>query len=42
MKIEILQLLEGARKATGLTVVIDVFLAFSTACYMVGKGAGPI
>lgn len=42
MKIEILQLLEGARNASGLTVVIDVFRAFSTACYMVGKGAGPI
>ena len=33
MKIEILQLLEGARKAQGLTVIIDVFRAFSTACY---------
>lgn len=42
MKIEILQLLEGARNAAGLTVVIDVFRAFSTACYMVGKGSGPI
>lgn len=42
MKIEILQLLEGARNATGLTVVIDVFRAFSTACYAVGMGAGPV
>jgi 2-phosphosulfolactate phosphatase len=33
MKIEILQLLEGAQKAKGLTVIIDVFRAFSTACY---------
>jgi 2-phosphosulfolactate phosphatase len=33
MKIEILQLLEGAQKAQGLTVIIDVFRAFSTACY---------
>lgn len=42
MKIEILQLLEGARIATGLAVVIDVFRAFSTACYAVGMGAGPV
>lgn len=33
MKVKILQLLEGAKKATGLTVIIDVFRAFSTACY---------
>jgi 2-phosphosulfolactate phosphatase len=42
MKIEILQLLEGARKAEGLTVIIDVFRAFSTACYASFRGAGPI
>jgi 2-phosphosulfolactate phosphatase len=42
MKIEILQLLDGARKAQGLTVVIDVFRAFSTACYASFRGAGPI
>lgn len=42
MKIEILQLLDGARKAGGLTVIIDVFRAFSTACYVTDKGAGPI
>ena len=36
MTIEILQLLEGARKAQGLTVIIDVFRAFSTACYAYG------
>ncbi len=42
MKIEILQLLEGARQATGLTVIIDVFRAFSTACYAVSGGAGPV
>jgi 2-phosphosulfolactate phosphatase len=39
MHIQILQLLEGARQATGLTVIIDVFRAFSTACYVVGNGA---
>ncbi len=39
MKIEILQLLEGAKKANGLTVIIDVFRAFSTACYIFEWGA---
>lgn len=39
MKIEILQLTEGARKAIGTTVVIDVFRAFSTACYLFAAGA---
>jgi 2-phosphosulfolactate phosphatase len=38
MKIEILQLLDGAKKAEGLTVIIDVFRAFSTACYAFGAG----
>lgn len=38
MEIEILQLLEGARKAKGLTVIIDVFRAFSTTCYAFGNG----
>lgn len=42
MKIEILQLLEGAKKAKGLTVIIDVFRAFSTACYAFEKGAKEI
>lgn len=39
MKIEILQLLDGASRATGLTVVIDVFRAFSMACYLFENGA---
>lgn len=39
MDIQILQLLEGARVAQGLTVVIDVFRAFSVACYAFGQGA---
>jgi 2-phosphosulfolactate phosphatase len=38
MEIEILQLLEGAQKAQGLTVIIDVFRAFSTACYAFNSG----
>ena len=33
MKIEILQLIEGATRAKGLTVVIDVFRAFSLEAY---------
>ena len=37
MTVEILQLLDGARKAQGLTVIIDVFRAFSTACYAYGS-----
>lgn len=39
MNIEILQLLDGARDARGLTVIIDVFRAFSTACYAIDRGA---
>lgn len=42
MEIKILQLTEGAKQATGLTVVIDVFRAFSTACYLVAAGAEKI
>ena len=42
MNIEILQLLEGARRAKGLTVIIDVFRAFSTACYAFANGAATI
>jgi len=38
MEIQILHLIEGARKATGLVVVIDVFRAFSTACYAFSNG----
>ena len=42
MEIKILQLTEGAKKAKGLTVVIDVFRAFSTACYVFASGAEKI
>ena len=42
MEIKILQLTEGAKQATGLTVVIDVFRAFSTACYLFAAGAEKI
>jgi 2-phosphosulfolactate phosphatase len=39
MNIQILQLIDGAKKATGLTIVIDVFRAFSLACYAFDGGA---
>jgi 2-phosphosulfolactate phosphatase len=42
MEIQILQLLDGARQARGLTVIIDVFRAFSTACYAYHSGAQKI
>lgn len=42
MQINILQLLEGARNSKGLTVIIDVFRAFSTECYAFHKGAKEI
>jgi len=39
MKIEILEFAEGARKARGVAVIIDVFRAFSVACYAFDSGA---
>jgi 2-phosphosulfolactate phosphatase len=42
MKIQILHLVEGARKAEGIAVIIDVFRAFSTACYIMNNGAEKI
>ena len=39
MNIQILQLLEGARAARGLTVVIDVFRAYSLEAYLLHRGA---
>lgn len=39
MKVEILQLIDGARAARGLTVVIDVFRAFSLEGYLLDMGA---
>jgi 2-phosphosulfolactate phosphatase len=39
MNIQILQLIDGAKKATGLTVIIDVFRAFSLICYAFDRGA---
>ena len=42
MHVDILDLIEGAKQARGLTVIIDVFRAFSTACYVVQNGAREI
>jgi 2-phosphosulfolactate phosphatase len=42
MKINILEFVDGARKATGLAVIIDVFRAFSVACYAFDAGAARI
>jgi len=42
MKIDILEFVEGARNAKGVVVIIDVFRAFSVACYAVDAGAARI
>ena len=42
MEIGIYHLLEGARQADGLTVIIDVFRAFSLECYLYAMGAREI
>lgn len=39
MVIDILEFIEGARKARGVAVIIDVFRAFSVACYASDSGA---
>jgi len=39
MKVEILEFIEGARKANGVAVIIDVFRAFSVGCYAYDSGA---
>jgi 2-phosphosulfolactate phosphatase len=39
LRIQRLSLLEGAKQATGLAVVIDVFRAFTTAAYVFANGA---
>lgn len=39
MIIEILEFTEGARKARGIAVIIDVFRAFSAECYASDSGA---
>lgn len=42
MDIKILHLLQGAKDAEGLTVIIDVFRAFSVACYAFDGGVEKI
>ena len=42
MNIEILHLIEGAKKAKGVTVVIDVFRAFTVEAYVMSRGAKKI
>ena len=42
MNIRILQLIEGAKAARGVTVVIDVFRAFSLEAYMFASGVKAI
>lgn len=42
MEIEVLQLIEGAKQARGLAVIIDVFRAFSVACYLYDNGAAGV
>jgi 2-phosphosulfolactate phosphatase len=39
MNIEISEFIEGARNSRGLTVIIDVFRAFSVECYAIDSGA---
>ncbi len=42
MKIQILLGLQNAHKAEGLAVVIDVFRAFTTACYLFDQGVSRV
>lgn len=39
MIVNVVECVEGARRAAGLVVVVDVFRAFSVACYAVENGA---
>jgi 2-phosphosulfolactate phosphatase len=42
MQVATLEFVEGAKKARGMTVIIDVFRAFSVACYAYDSGASRI
>ena len=42
MKIETFHLIKGAGQAEGLTVIIDVFRAFSMECYLYAAGAAEV
>jgi 2-phosphosulfolactate phosphatase len=39
MKVKIAEFVEGARNARGVAVIIDVFRAFTVACYAIDAGA---
>lgn len=39
MKIKVLEFVEGAQNANGVTVIIDVFRAFTVGCYAFDSGA---
>ena len=42
MKVNIYQMIEGAKAARGLTVIIDVFRAFTVEAYLLEKGASGV
>jgi 2-phosphosulfolactate phosphatase len=42
MNVKILEFVEGAKRADGVTVIIDVFRAFSVVCYAIDSGASRI
>ena len=42
VNIKILQMVEGAKKATGVAVIIDVFRAFTVEAYLMNNGAKKI
>lgn len=42
MKVEVRDFVDGARAARGIAVIIDVFRAFSVACYAFDRGASRI
>lgn len=42
MNIQIFHLIDGAKQADGLTVIIDVFRAFSMECWLYALGAGEV
>lgn len=42
MNIEILEFIDGAKQAKGVAVIIDVFRAFSVACYAFDGGAARV
>ncbi len=42
MRVEVLDFVAGAKEARGITVIIDVFRAFSVVCYAFGQGAEEI